>query len=93
MLYLSKIDNIKFYKPQRQLFQNDKIRCRLIFIGALLVVIALLIWYRSTGIIDRTEHGSGSKSTNARIFATRDEINQIFNLLTLQLGNDVMVAN
>jgi hypothetical protein len=43
MLYLSKIDNIKFYKPQKQLFQNDKTRCQLIFIGALLVVIALLI--------------------------------------------------
>jgi cation diffusion facilitator family transporter len=63
-----------------------------IFIGALLVVIALLIGVEVQALLIGQSIEPQQRVQMLDFLQQRDEIDHVFNLLTLQLGNDVMVA-
>jgi cation diffusion facilitator family transporter len=63
-----------------------------IFIGALLVVIALLIGVEVQALLIGQSIEPEQRAQMLDFLQQRDEIDHVFNLLTLQLGNDVMVA-
>jgi len=63
-----------------------------IFIGALLIVIALLIGIEVQALLIGQSVEPKQKAKILDFLQQRDEIDHVFNLLTLQLGNDVMVA-
>lgn len=63
-----------------------------IVIGFLLVLIAIFIGIEVKGLLIGQGVEPDIKSEMKKFFENRDEIKQVFNLLTLQLGSDVMVA-
>ena len=63
-----------------------------IFIGALLIVIALLIGIEVQALLIGQSVEPKQRAQMLDFLQQRDEIDHVFNLLTLQLGNDVMVA-
>ena len=63
-----------------------------IFIGALLVVIALLIGVEVQALLIGQSIEPEQRAQMLDFLQQRDEIDRVFNLLTMQLGNDVMVA-
>jgi cation diffusion facilitator family transporter len=63
-----------------------------ILIGALLVVIALLIGVEVQALLIGQSIEPEQRAQMLDFLQQRDEIDHVFNLLTLQLGNDVMVA-
>ena len=63
-----------------------------IFIGALLVVIAFLIGIEVQALLIGQSVEPRQRAQMLDFLQQRNEIDQVFNLLTLQLGNDVMVA-
>lgn len=63
-----------------------------ILIGVLLVVIAFLIGVQIKALLIGQSVEPDQKEKMLAFFAEREEIDHVFNLLTLQLGNDVMVA-
>ncbi len=63
-----------------------------IFIGALLIVIALLIGIEVQALLIGQSVEPKQRARILDFLQQRDEIDHVFNLLTLQLGNDVMVA-
>jgi len=63
-----------------------------IFIGVLLVVIAFLIGIQVQALLIGQGVEPEKRDQMLAFFEKREEIDHVFNLLTLQLGNDVMVA-
>lgn len=63
-----------------------------IFIGALLIVIAFLIGIEVQALLIGQSVEPRQRAQMLDFLQQRNEIDQVFNLLTLQLGNDVMVA-
>lgn len=63
-----------------------------IFIGVLLVVIAFLIGIQVQAFLIGQSVEPEKRDQMLAFFENREEIDHVFNLLTLQLGNDVMVA-
>jgi cation diffusion facilitator family transporter len=63
-----------------------------IFIGGLLIVIAFLIGIEVQALLIGQSVEPRQRTQMLDFLQQRDEIDQVFNLLTLQLGNDVMVA-
>ena len=63
-----------------------------IAIGALLVVIALLIGIEVQALLIGQSVEPEQRIQMLDFFQKQDEIDEVFNLLTLQLGKDVMVA-
>jgi divalent metal cation (Fe/Co/Zn/Cd) transporter len=63
-----------------------------IFIGSLLIVIALLIGIEVQALLIGQSVEPKQRAKILDFLQQRDEIDHVFNLLTLQLGNDVMVA-
>ncbi len=63
-----------------------------IIIGALLVIIAFLIGFQVQSLLIGQSVEPEQRAQMLDFFQQREEIDQVFNLLTLQLGNDVMVA-
>jgi cation diffusion facilitator family transporter len=63
-----------------------------IFIGTLLIVIALLIGIEVQALLIGQSVEPEQRAQMLDFLQQRDEIDHVFNLLTLQLGNDVMVA-
>jgi cation diffusion facilitator family transporter len=61
-------------------------------IGALLVIIAFLIGFQVQALLIGQSVEPDQRDKMLEYLEQRREIDQIFNLLTLQLGNDVMVA-
>jgi cation diffusion facilitator family transporter len=63
-----------------------------IFIGVLLVIIALLIGTQVQALLIGQGVEPHRRAKILEYLQQREEIDKVFNLLTLQLGNDVMVA-
>ncbi len=63
-----------------------------IVIGILLVMVAFFIGMEVKGLLIGQGVEPGLKREMKQFFENRKEIRQVFNLLTLQLGSDVMVA-
>jgi cation diffusion facilitator family transporter len=63
-----------------------------ILIGVLLVVIAFLIGVQIKALLIGQSVEPEQRDKMLAFFEEREEIDHVFNLLTLQLGNDVMVA-
>jgi len=63
-----------------------------IFIGALLVIIAFFIGVEVQALLIGQSIEPDQRDRMLEYLQQRREIDQVFNLLTLQLGNDVMVA-
>lgn len=63
-----------------------------IVIGALLLVIALMIGIEVQALLIGQSVEPEQRAQMLEFLQNREEIDQIFNLLTLQLGKDVMVA-
>jgi len=63
-----------------------------IFIGVLLVVIAFLIGIEVQALLIGQSVEPEQRIQMLEFFQKQDEIDEVFNLLTLQLGKDVMVA-
>ncbi len=63
-----------------------------IFIGILLVVIALVIGIEVKALLIGQSIEPDQRVLMLEFLQNRDEIDQVFSLLTLQLGKDVMVA-
>jgi len=61
-------------------------------IGALLVVIAFMIGVQVQALLIGQSIEPEQRAQMLEFLQQREEIDQVFNLLTLQLGNDVMVA-
>lgn len=61
-------------------------------IGVLLVVIAFVIGIEVQALLIGQSVEPDQRVQMLEFFQQRDEIDKVFNLLTLQLGNDVMVA-
>ncbi len=66
--------------------------CGSIAIGVLLIVIAILIGREVKALLVGQGVEPAVKAHMLEWLASRDEIKQVFNLLTLQMGQDVMVA-
>lgn len=63
-----------------------------IFIGALLIVVAFLIGIEVQALLIGQSVEPRRRTQILDFLQQRNEIDQVFNMLTLQLGNDVMVA-
>jgi len=63
-----------------------------ICIGVLLVVIAFIIGFEVQALLIGQSVEPDQRVQMLEFLQQRDEIDKVFNLLTLQLGNDVMVA-
>ncbi len=63
-----------------------------IMIGALLIVIAFMIGVQVQALLIGQSIEPEQRAQMLEFLQQREEIDQVFNLLTLQLGNDVMVA-
>lgn len=63
-----------------------------IFIGSLLIVIAVAIGVQVQALLIGQSVEPRQRSKMLEFLQQRQEIDQVYNLLTLQLGNDVMVA-
>jgi cation diffusion facilitator family transporter len=63
-----------------------------IIIGILLVIIAFLIGIQVQALLIGQSVEPEQRAKMLEFFNQREEIDHVFNLLTLQLGNDVMVA-
>ncbi len=63
-----------------------------IFIGALLIIIAILIGIQVQALLIGQSVEPEQRAQMLEFFQQREEIDRVYNLLTLQLGNDVMVA-
>jgi divalent metal cation (Fe/Co/Zn/Cd) transporter len=63
-----------------------------ICIGILLVVIAFVIGVQVQSLLIGQSVEADQRAQMLEFLQQRDEIDKVFNLLTLQLGNDVMVA-
>ena len=61
-------------------------------IGVLLVVVAVFIGYEVKALLVGQGVEAATKKKMFAFLQEREEIEEIYNLLTLQLGNDVMVA-
>jgi len=61
-------------------------------IGALLIVIAFMIGVQVQALLIGQSIEPEQRAKMLEFLQQREEIDQVFNLLTLQLGNDVMVA-
>jgi len=61
-------------------------------IGALLIVIAFMIGVQVQALLIGQSIEPEQRAQMLEFLQQREEIDQVFNLLTLQLGNDVMVA-
>jgi cation diffusion facilitator family transporter len=63
-----------------------------IFIGVLLIVVAFLIGVEVQALLIGQSVEPRRRTQMLDFLQQRNEIDQVFNMLTLQLGNDVMVA-
>ena len=63
-----------------------------IFIGSLLIVIAAMIGIQVQAMLIGQSVEPRQRARMLEFLQQREEIDQVFNLLTLQLGKDVMVA-
>jgi len=63
-----------------------------IFIGVLLIVIAIMIGIQIQALLIGQSVEPQQRAQILDFLEQREEIDQVFNLLTLQLGSDVMVA-
>ena len=66
--------------------------CGSIAIGVLLVVIAIMIGREVKALLIGQGVDGRTREAMLRFLMQREELDQVFNLLTLQLGDDVMVA-
>jgi len=63
-----------------------------ICIGALLIIIAAMIGVQVQALLIGQSVAPQQRAQMLEFLSQREEIDRVFNLLTLQLGNDVMVA-
>jgi cation diffusion facilitator family transporter len=66
--------------------------CGSIAIGILLVIIAIMIGREVKALLIGQGVDGRTREAMLRFLMQREELDQVFNLLTLQLGDDVMVA-